>query len=57
MPPPEASLTVRGLALCYAGTQMIGDLFDSPWKILIVPVVIILLIVLIFTRRHGGGSR
>jgi hypothetical protein len=37
---------------------MIGDLFDSPWKILIVPVVIvILLIVLLFARIYGAGRR
>ena len=36
---------------------MIGDLFDSPFKILIVPVVIILLIMLILTRMYRRRSR
>ena len=35
---------------------MIGDLFDSPWKILVVPAVIVLLMVLVFIRMRGGGS-
>jgi hypothetical protein len=39
------------------GRKMIGDVFDSPWKILIVSVVVILLIVAIFTRMFGAGSR
>jgi hypothetical protein len=34
-----------------------GDLFDSPWKILIVPVVIILLIVALSARMYGRRSR
>jgi len=36
---------------------MIGDAFESPWKILIVAVVIILLIALVLTRIYGGRSR
>src|SRR6201999_3201984 len=39
----EASPGEAGLNPCYLRTQMIGDLFDSPWKILIVAVVIIVL--------------
>jgi hypothetical protein len=36
---------------------MIGDLFDSPFQILIVPIVIVLLVVLILIRMYARGSR
>jgi hypothetical protein len=37
--------------------MMLGDLFDSPWKILIVPVVIILLLAVIFIRLYARGRQ
>jgi sec-independent protein translocase protein TatA len=45
---------VRQLAAQRRGTDMIGDLFDSPWKILIVAVV---LIVLFGSKKLPGAAR
>jgi sec-independent protein translocase protein TatA len=36
---------------------MIGDLFDSPWKILIVAVVLIVLIVLFGSKKLPDAAR
>jgi len=37
---------------------MIGDVFDSPWKVLVVAVIVIILVIfLIFARMFARGRR
>src|SRR5215467_14350798 len=45
---------IRGIRPVTLRTKMFGDLFDSPWKILIVAVVII---VLFGSRKLPGAAR
>jgi hypothetical protein len=44
----------KDAGVCEHRCMMPGELSDSRWKVLIVPVVIILLIVLVLARVHSG---